>query len=216
MAFEQDYFNNRKYTLKQQLVERHVLEVLRWASKQTNIDLLSGKGKSAMDVGCAFGYTSKVLSHLGYETLGTDISNWGIKQAKTQSEAQFLVCDAQINLPFKAETFDLVTCFDVLEHLAHPEAALAGMFAVCRGILVCTTPNKQVEKPIRKLTRDYDETHISVKSEMEWQAVAENLGGGEVKLASFFDCPLRFGGKLFYKSFRIPKYGLTVRMAIKK
>ena len=217
MAFEQDYFNNRKYKLKQQLVERHVLEVLRWASKEMHADLLNGQGKRALDVGCALGYTSRVLTQLGYETVGTDISSWGIKQAKNQSDAQFLVCDAQTTLPFSAGAFDLVTCFDVLEHLTHPEAALSGMFEACRGTLVCTTPSKKVEKPVRKLTRDYDETHVSVKSEAEWQkSIAENLGGAEAKLATFFDCPFRFRGKLFFRSFCIPKYGLTVRIVVWK
>ena len=72
-------------------------------------------------------------------------------------------------MPFVGETFDLVTCFDVLEHLPNPEKALLGMFEACRGTLVCTTPNKKVEKTIRKLTGDYDETHISVKSPSKWQ-----------------------------------------------
>lgn len=216
MEFEKDYFSNREYRLKEQLVERHVLEVLRWASKETNQNLMNGQGKRALDVGCAYGYTSKVLARLGYETVGTDVSNWGIKQAKTLADAQFLVCNAQTTLPFGAGAFDLVTCFDVLEHLEHPEAALSGMFEASRGTLVCTTPNKKVEKPVRKLTRDYDETHVSVRSEVEWRKSTENLGGSEAKLATFLDCPLQFRGKLFYKSFRIPKYGLTVRIVVKK
>ena len=217
MDFEKDYFSNRKYSLKEQLVKRHVLEVIRWASKVTHEDLLNGQGKKALDVGCAYGYTSKVLAELGYETFGVDISTWGTNQAKKLSNAQFLVCDAQTTIPFKSGMFDLVTCFDVLEHLPHPEKALESMFGVCKGVIVCTTPNKKVEKPIRKLTRDYDETHINVKSPLQWQkCITGNLDCTALKIEAFYDLAVKFGGKLFFKSFNIPNYGLTVRIVVKK
>jgi 2-polyprenyl-3-methyl-5-hydroxy-6-metoxy-1,4-benzoquinol methylase len=217
MVFEQDYFKGRKYSLKAELVKRHVLEVLRWASKAMNEDLLNGKGRRALDVGCAYGYTSRVLADLGYETFGVDISTYGTKEAKPLSSSQFLVCDAQTSMPFKAETFDLVTCFDVLEHLPFPEKALVSMFNVCKGTLVCTTPNKKVEKPIRKLMRDYDETHINTKTSAQWQkCFTSNLECKALKVEAFYDLVVRFGGKLFFKSFSIPTYGLTVRIVIGK
>lgn len=217
MVFEQDYFNGRKYSLKEELVKRHVLEALHWASKTLNEDLLAGEGRSALDVGCAYGYTSRVLAALGYETFGVDISTWGTKQAKNQSNNQFLVCDAQTSLPFKAGTFDLVTCFDVLEHLPYSEKALMCMFEASKGALVCTTPNKKVEKPVRKLMRDFDETHINAKTPVQWQkCVTSNLECKALKVEAFYDLAVKFGDKLFFKSFSIPTYGLTVRIAVGK
>jgi 2-polyprenyl-3-methyl-5-hydroxy-6-metoxy-1,4-benzoquinol methylase len=217
LGFEQDYFSNRKYSLKEQLVKRHVLEVIRWASKAMHEDLLNGQGKKALDVGCAYGYSSRVLEELGYETFSFDISKWGINQAKSISNAQFLVCDAQTSMPFKNATFDLVTCFDVLEHLPFPEKALLSMFDVSKGIIVCTTPNEKVEKPIRKLTRDYDESHINTKSPQQWQnCITSNLNSKALEVKAFYDLAVKFGGKLFFKSFNIPTYGLTVRIVVKK
>lgn|GEM_PF-1176416 len=217
VAYEKDYFTNRKYTHKQQLVERHVLEVLKWASKRLHENLLDGQGKRALDVGCAYGYTTKVLAGLGYETCGVDISVWGTKQAKSLSLSDFLVCDAQAALPFVAERFDLVTCFDVLEHLPQPEKALLGMFESCKGALVCTTPNKKVEKLVRTLMRDYDETHINVKTPAAWmESVASNLSPKTLNVEAFYDFAVGFGGKLFFKSFSVPTYGLTVRIAARK
>jgi SAM-dependent methyltransferase len=217
LTFEQDYFSNRKYEAKADLVRRHVLSVLTWASKSTGINLLDGKGKTALDVGCAYGYTSQTLCSLGYETCGVDISAWGTKHAKQCSDSQFLVCDAQGAFPFAKGKFDIVTCFDVLEHLPNPKMALLGMFESSKSVIVATTPNKTVEKPIRKLMRDYDETHISTKSQAEWKkTITGNLNYKYLQVDTFHDFALRFGKKLFYKSVNIPHYGLTVRIAIKK
>ncbi len=217
MAFEQNYFNQTKYQNKQPLIKKHALAVLSWASKSLPEDLLDGRGKRALDVGCAYGYASKVLGALGYETVGTDISAWGIKQAKNQTGSEFLVCDAETGMPFKAGEFDLVTCFDVLEHLPNPERALESMLETCKGTLVCTTPNMKVEKCVRSLTRDYDTTHINVKSATEWQRLLRaNFACKTLCVEEFYDLPVRLGGKLFFKSFHIPTYGLTVRIAIKK
>jgi 2-polyprenyl-3-methyl-5-hydroxy-6-metoxy-1,4-benzoquinol methylase len=217
LSFEQDYFNTRKYADKKELVRRHVLSVLKWASEASKEDLLNGKGKRAVDVGCAYGYTSQVLAELGYATFAFDVSSWGIKQAKKEKNADFLVCDARAELPFKADTFDLVTCFDVLEHLEHPERALEGMFNVTRGVIVCTTPNRKVEKAIRKITRDYDETHINAKSPSQWEScIKTNLACSNLQVDAFHDFAGKFRGKTFFSSMRVPSYGLTVRIMIKK
>jgi 2-polyprenyl-3-methyl-5-hydroxy-6-metoxy-1,4-benzoquinol methylase len=217
LAYEQDYYKTRKYSHKKELVERHVLEVLQWATKTLNEDLMDGKGKRALDVGCAYGYTSGILESLGYETMGFDVSRHGIKQAKSHSSGEFLLCDVEATLPFMDGAFDLVTCFDVLEHLKHPQGAILSMFDACKGTVVCTTPNKKVEKSIRKLMRDYDVTHISVKTPEEWRdTVTGNLVSKNFKVSSFYDLAVRLGGKLFFKSFNVPTYGLTVRIAIRK
>ncbi len=215
MTFGETYFENRHYQHKEALVKAHVMAVLQWASNECNIDLLSGRGRKALDVGCAYGYTSNVLSNLGYETTGIDVSTWSIKQAKNQTPCNFLVSDAQSSFPFLDEAFDLVTCFDVLEHLPSPEQALSVMFAASRGAVVCTTPNKRVEKTIRKLTRDYDETHISAKSQKDWHNYVQKFDTLS-RVDSYFDYPIQLGGKLFFKSVRIPTYGLTVRIVIWK
>jgi len=208
VVYEQDYFSTRKYEQKKQLVERHILEVLKWASKTMNINLLNGVGKKALDVGCAYGYTSGVLAGLGYNVCGIDVSRWGIEQAKRFSRCQFLVCDVQTALPFTVEAFDLVTCFDVLEHLPSPEKALLGMFEACRDALIFTTPNKKVEKQIRKLMGDYDDTHVSAKSPPDWKGcITRNFAPKELRVAAFHDFALRFGDKLFFKSFSVPTYG---------
>jgi len=218
LQFEQEYFSSRRYTRREKLVKRHVLEVVRWASKVSNSNLFSGQGKRALDVGCAYGYASHVLETLGYETYGIDVSRWGVRQAKTNSNGHFLVCDAQTKLPFKDMTFDLIICCDVLEHLQFPEKVIRDMLEICDGTLVCTTPNKAVEKPVRKIMRDFDETHINVKFPSEWEnCIRKKPDYKLLKIETFYDLTAKLANsRLFFKSFNVPNFGLTVRILVRK
>jgi 2-polyprenyl-3-methyl-5-hydroxy-6-metoxy-1,4-benzoquinol methylase len=194
-----------RYSQRDELVRRYVLEIIKWGSKVSRRNLLSGLGKTALDVGCAYGYSTNLLESLGYKTYGVDISRHAIQKAKTNCAGKFIICDAQINLPFKKETFDLITCFDVLEHLEHPLKAIKNMINSCKGVLICTTPNKAVEKPIRKILRDYDKTHISVKFPSEWKRyLRENFPDKFVKVDVFYNLTLKVANRLLlFKSLKI-------------
>ncbi|MFB3889236.1 MAG: class I SAM-dependent methyltransferase [Candidatus Bathyarchaeia archaeon] len=215
--FGKTYFTNRKYFMKEEQVKQHVFKVIDWASDVSGIDLSDGKGRLALDVGCASGLTSKALTKLGYRTCGIDVSSWAVRQARKTNAGDFLTCDVQAALPFREGSFSLVACFDVLEHLPHPERALRNMIKLCNGTLLCTTPNKLMEKPVRALTRDLDETHISVKSPGEWRNVVNsNLSYSLFKLESFFDITAQLTDRFMFRSIRLPKVGLTIRMVIRK
>ena len=219
MHFEKEYFEDFKYPQRENLIKRHVLEVLKWGAKVSDRDLLNGQGKTALDVGCAYGFAVDVLKSLGYDSLGVDISRYSIKQAKKKIRiVDFAVCDMQSGLPFKKESFDLVTCFEVIEHLANPLRAIKNISSICKNTMIYTTPNKLVEKPVKKIVRDLDKTHVNVKTPREWEKyLRENLQFGFIKVEPFFDTNLRVKNKLlFFKSFKIPHYGLDARIIIKK
>ena len=165
MRFDEEYFKDFKYSQRERLIKRHILEVLKWGSKVSNINLLDGQGKMALDVGCAYGYAIDVLESFGYDAYGVDISKYSIKQAKRNHTAEFAVCDIQKGRSFKNFVFDLFTCFEVLEHLTNPLRAIKNMSDSCKNIVICTTPNRIVEKPIKKVLSDFDETHITVKTQ---------------------------------------------------
>jgi hypothetical protein len=146
------------------------------------------------------------------------VSKWGVRQAKTNSGGSFVVCDAQASLPFKAESFDLVTCFDVLEHLQFPEKAIRNMLESCSDALICTTPNRNVERPVRKIMRDFDETHVSAKSPSEWEKSIREVTSHElVKVEAFFDVTAKLANtSVLFKSVKLPRLGLTVRILVRK
>ena len=102
------------------------------------------KPKKILDIGCGTGWLSKMLSSNGYHTVGIDISDWLIKNArKSHSEkSQFIVGDG-MNLPFRDGIFDLIIGIGVLHHL-NPDQALAECCRVSskNGILLLMEPNK--------------------------------------------------------------------------
>lgn len=218
MTFGEEYFKAFRYSQRKNLIKRYVLEVLKWGSKVSNVNLLNGRGKTALDAGCAYGYALEVLKSLNYNVFGMDISKYSIKKAKKNCECDFIVCDVERELPFKSETFDLVVCLEVLEHLAKPFQAIRNIFDSCKDVMIYTTPNRVVEKPIKKFLRDFDKTHISVKTPLEWEKIMRRkLQFDFIKVETFFDVNLRVADKiLFFKSFKIPYFGLDTRILIKK
>ena len=202
------------------MIKYFSIKVLFWASKKLGRNLFDGKGKRALDVGCSFGYVASLLKRAGYETYGLDISTYALHEAvRRKVDVFFLRHDVQRSLPFVGRTFDLITCFDVLEHLDDPLKTLKSMYRACKGIIICTTPHRLLDKPVRKLVRDHDDTHKSLRTPEEWRRMLiEEMGlsPNNVLIESYYDIPIRISNRLLtFKSIRIPKLGLTTRILIR-
>ena len=80
------------------------------------------KGLKVLDVGCGGGYTCEFLAARGAHIVGIDQSASCIEAAKQHATEVNLTIDYRQgyseNLPFDTETFDIVVCVDVLEHVA--------------------------------------------------------------------------------------------------
>ncbi len=219
LHYEREYFENLKYEHREQLVKRHFAEVLRWASKNTETCILDGRGRTALDVGCAYGFGVNVLSSMGYTCCGADVSKYSLLIAKqADRNSDFVVSNAQTELPYKRQSFDLVTCFEVLEHLSNPFAAIKSLYGCSRSVLICTTPNRIVDKPVKTVLRDFDQTHINMRTAQEWEiAVREMLPEATIKTETYADLNVKVGKKIvFFRSFRMPYLGLDTRILIKR
>lgn len=102
------------------------------------------KGKNFLEVGCGLGYFSEKASRLGAKVTGIDIGEKLVKICRKRiPKARFIVASAS-ELPFKENSFDIVLCTEVIEHVADQEKAIKELFRVTKegGYLVITTPNK--------------------------------------------------------------------------
>jgi 2-polyprenyl-6-hydroxyphenyl methylase/3-demethylubiquinone-9 3-methyltransferase len=102
------------------------------------------EGKSALDVGCGAGLLAEPLARLGAAVTAVDASPDVIAVAREHAAAQGLSIDYRTGDVQALEgQFDLVTCMEVIEHVADPAAflrALARRLAP-DGLLILSTPN---------------------------------------------------------------------------
>jgi 2-polyprenyl-6-hydroxyphenyl methylase / 3-demethylubiquinone-9 3-methyltransferase len=102
------------------------------------------EGKSALDVGCGAGLLAEPLARLGAKVTGLDASSEVIAVAREHSATMGLEIDYRVGDVQALEgRFDLVTCMEVIEHVAEPAAfvkALAKRLAP-GGLLIMSTPN---------------------------------------------------------------------------
>lgn len=102
--------------------------------------------RSVLDVGCGTGYGSAILAETAEQVLALDISPEAVAFASKHYAAprlEYLVSDC-CRMPVRSERFDVVVCFEVIEHVASPEQLLEQICDVLKpnGVLIVSTPNR--------------------------------------------------------------------------
>lgn len=101
---------------------------------------------NVFDAGCGSGYGSAELRKTGASVTGADISGEAVAYAREHFGAQgirFVEAPCE-SLPFEPESFDLVTAFEVIEHLERWQNLLIEANRVLKpgGVLLVSTPNR--------------------------------------------------------------------------
>ncbi len=101
------------------------------------------KGR-VLDVGCGLSLFTEIQPQWSFRIFAGDLVFGRMKQRKEAVPSiEWLVFDAA-RLPFRSKSFDALFAGEILEHLPHPEQAVAEWNRVLKkgGVLVVTTPNK--------------------------------------------------------------------------
>jgi len=164
MPFDREYFESQYRDYRGQNPGRKLDFYRELAEKAA-----AGKERPRiLDVGCAF---ALFLTHLGprWQRFGCDASSYAIEIARKRDPDLRLAVSEAPDIPFEGE-FDVVTAFDVLEHLADLDAALGRIHRKLRagGSLVFVVP--VYDGPTGPLIRllDRDPTHLHRRSRAFW------------------------------------------------
>jgi len=113
----------------------------RWRARREAL-MQYKRGGSLLDLGCSSGSFLKFLKGGPWKLYGIEISAKSAEIAEERSGAQIFVGDV-LDAPFLSESFDVITCFDVLEHLYEPRKVLAKVREWLKpdGIFYILAPN---------------------------------------------------------------------------
>src|SRR4051812_20091109 len=103
------------------------------------------ESKTALDVGCGAGLLAEPLARLGAKVTAIDASPELVAVAREHAEQQGLAIDYRAGDVQGLEgAFDLITCMEVIEHVAEPAAFLGALAKRLApgGLLILSTPNQ--------------------------------------------------------------------------
>ena len=126
------------------------------------------KPQTVLDVGCAIGFLIEAFWRKGVRAYGIDISEYAIGQVPQDLRSFCRVLSATEPLPEDfPQTYDLITCIEVLEHLTEPEgrSAINNMASRTSSILFSSTPHDLTEP-----------THVNVRPVIYWLQFFAEVG----------------------------------------
>jgi 2-polyprenyl-3-methyl-5-hydroxy-6-metoxy-1,4-benzoquinol methylase len=133
-------------------------------------------GRRVLDVGCGDGYGASLLAGVAASVLGIERDETTVAAARAKYAAANLrfAGDALESLP--AGGFDLITCFEVVEHVDESEqqrfvAEFARLLAP-GGVLLASTPNHEVkERQYARFPDWQNPFHVRELTRDEWTAL---------------------------------------------
>ena len=105
-------------------------------------------GRTVLDAGCGWAYGADILARAGAsQVVGIDISETVVEAARHRVDATVTLEVADlIDLPFESDSFDMVVCFETIEHLREQGRALDEIARVLSedGLLFISSPNDEI------------------------------------------------------------------------
>lgn len=174
-AEKQVAFDGEKYGYDESYIQHRDLPI--WHERLEHIFKLGHRSGSLLDIGCNYGFFLKVCEPY-FKTYGIDISQFAVTQARNNVERSSITLgDLEKGLPYKDETFNVVTAFDIIEHIKDYGKLLKEIIRTLKpgGVFLLTTPNRQCIDSLL-FGKDYwfkrDKTHVVVFTK---KSLAQNL-----------------------------------------
>jgi 2-polyprenyl-3-methyl-5-hydroxy-6-metoxy-1,4-benzoquinol methylase len=101
------------------------------------------KAKRLLDVGCGPGFFLEAAIEHGFDGHGVEFSDVAISRARPGTRARISHGDVNALRKHQLTVFDVVTAFDIIEHLHDPRTFLKEIWAILApgGVLALSTPD---------------------------------------------------------------------------
>jgi 2-polyprenyl-3-methyl-5-hydroxy-6-metoxy-1,4-benzoquinol methylase len=178
MAFNEEYFSTHTY----KDVSFAKYSQYWWSNRFYAIlaRRYGKRGSSLLEIGSGLGHLVGQLEGT-FKTAAVDVNHWALaRSAPVAPQTPLQVASAE-DLPFPDGYFGIVIIKHVVEHLPHPEKAIAELGRVIHpgGILILATPNlDSLLKPWKgeRWIGYQDPTHIALKHPAEWLGMIRQAG----------------------------------------
>ncbi len=96
-------------------------------------EIISHEPQSILEIGIGNGLVSNYLKHIGYNVIAIDIDR------RLHPD----IAGSVLNVPFQDNSFDLVACFEVLEHIPYDKftQALSELHRITSGYVILSVPD---------------------------------------------------------------------------
>lgn len=198
MNYDHQYFERAYFTLHEG--KRRYVSAL--------CELVQGNNRATdvLDLGCGYGFFLQGMDERGAKTYGIDSSEEALLEAKGRTKGGLFLGSSD-KLPFRDESFDAITAFDVIEHVRNYEAALREAHRVLKpsGMIYIITLNSS--SLLRFLLGGSwswysDPTHKHVFSVHQMEKSLIDAGFADVRVNTFFNLNLAGETTEFLKVFR--------------
>ncbi|MEW6368716.1 MAG: class I SAM-dependent methyltransferase [Acidobacteriota bacterium] len=134
------YFDENEFSHRFEVEQKHYWHRARRGLLLRIIDAYAWPGARLLEVGCGCCHLSGDLARAGYDNWALDLSEAALQCGMKQGLRH--LCKASVNsLPFREE-FDVVCCFDVIEHLPDDLHAVRNLRCAVRagGLVLIAVP----------------------------------------------------------------------------
>jgi ubiquinone/menaquinone biosynthesis C-methylase UbiE len=122
------------------------------------------KEKTVLDIACGEGYGTNLLAQHAAHVTGIDIDTSTVTKAKNKYTSNNIVfkTGSVLNIPAEDKKYDIITCFETLEHVSEHDTVLKELKRVLipGGILLISTPEKLNYSDIPNYTNPYHKKEL--------------------------------------------------------
>jgi len=163
-----------------------------------------------LDVGCAHGYFLKIVKK-DFNCEGLEYNRSATKIARQITKCKIYNESIENAKKIKSNKYDIITCFDVLEHTTRPDIAISEIGRLLKkgGLVIISVPNTNSlgHKLKGKDWFGYmDKTHKSILSNEDWVRLfnKNKLKVIDVFYDGYFDIPYNRFPLILQKVYLIP------------